>query len=97
MIASGTPLGPPAHEAGSPEPVADSSHLSKAIRGTTMRRLSRMAGSSPRRAAADALARLIPKRTAASSTFMVTRSTLLLGVCDQVIVGRTVTSPAPAV
>jgi hypothetical protein len=53
-----------------------------------MRRLSRMAGSSPRRAAAYALPRLMPKRTAASLTVMVTRSTLLLGVSDQVIVGR---------
>jgi hypothetical protein len=62
-----------------------------------MRRLSRMAGSSPRRAAAYALPRLIPKRTAASSTVIVTRATLLLGVCDRVIVGQTVTSLAHAV
>ena len=53
VIACGTALGATSHEAGSPEPVAaDSSHLWKATRGTTMRRLIRMAGSSPRRAAA---------------------------------------------
>jgi hypothetical protein len=62
-----------------------------------MRRLSRMAGSSPRRAAAYALPRLMPNWTAASLTVMVTRSTLLLGGCDQVIVGRTIMSPVLAV
>jgi hypothetical protein len=78
---------------GSPEPVAaDSSHLWNATRGTTMRRWIRMAGSSPRRAAAYALPRPMPRRAAASSTVIVTRSTLLLRVFDQVIAGRRVTS-----
>jgi len=62
-----------------------------------MRRLIRMTGRSPRRAAAYALPRLMPKRTAASLMVMVTRSTLLLGVSDHVIVGRRVTSLAQAV
>jgi hypothetical protein len=81
---------------GSPElAAAASSHLSNATRGTTMRRFSRIAGSSPRLTAAYALLRLMPRRTAASSTVIVTRATLLPGVCDQFIVGQKVTSPVP--